>query len=76
MRDLLLIALGAMLGANARYVIATYFTRWFGPEFPYGTLFINISGSLLLGFVLTYLANRVPPPTTDAEPIHDAVVGG
>ncbi|MEO8287031.1 MAG: fluoride efflux transporter CrcB [Chloroflexota bacterium] len=59
MRDLLLIALGAMFGANARYVLATYFTRWFGPEFPYGTLFINITGSLLLGFVLTYLANRV-----------------
>lgn len=58
-RDLVVIAVGAMFGANARYIIATYFARWFGPDFPYGTLFINVSGSLLLGFVLTYLANRI-----------------
>lgn len=58
-RDLVVIAIGAIFGANARYLIANYFAARFGASFPYGTLFINVSGSLLLGFVLTYLANRV-----------------
>ena len=59
MREFLLIGLGALFGANARYWLANVFTARFGPEFPYGTLFINISGSFVLGFVLTLIANRV-----------------
>ena len=57
--DFVYIGVGAIFGANARYVIGYYFALRFGPTFPFGTLFINITGSLLLGFVLTYLANRV-----------------
>ena len=59
MREFLLIGAGAVLGANLRYWFANLFARWLGPDFPYGTLFINITGSFLLGFVLTLLANRL-----------------
>ncbi len=59
MRDFLLIGAGAFLGANLRYWVASAFSTWLGVAFPYGTLFINISGSFLLGFVLTFIGNRL-----------------
>jgi fluoride exporter len=58
MREFLLISAGAAFGANARYWLTNYFMQRFGPAFPYGTLFINITGSFLLGFLLVLIANR------------------
>jgi CrcB protein len=59
MREFLLIGAGAAFGANVRYWLTNYFMQRFGPAFPYGTLFINITGSFLLGFLLVLLANRL-----------------
>jgi CrcB protein len=59
MREFLLIGGGVVLGANLRYWVATYFATRMGQSFPYGILFINITGSLVLGFVLTLIANRM-----------------
>jgi CrcB protein len=59
MREFVTIGVGALLGANMRYWVANYFAARLGPDFPYGTLFINITGSFLLGLVLTLLANRL-----------------
>ena len=55
----LLIALGAALGANARYLIGVWAGSRFGAAFPYGTLMVNVSGSLLLGFVLALATERL-----------------
>jgi CrcB protein len=46
---LLAVAFGGAFGSVARYTVGVYFGRWFGAEFPWGTLFINISGSFLIG---------------------------
>lgn len=43
------VALGGALGSLARYTAGIYAGRWFGTAFPWGTLFINISGSFLIG---------------------------
>jgi len=59
MREFLLISAGAVTGANLRYWVATYFAARLGQAFPYGTLFINITGSFVLGFALTLVANRI-----------------
>src|SRR5215212_7203161 len=59
MREFVTIGVGALLGANVRYWVANYFAARLGLDFPYGTLFINITGSFLLGFVLTLLGNRL-----------------
>ena len=48
-----------MLGANARYWIGNVVARKLGASFPYGTLIINITGSLLLGFFLTLATERL-----------------
>jgi len=53
------IALGAVVGASARYFLSTFVARHYSTIFPYGTLLINITGSLILGFFLIYATERV-----------------
>jgi CrcB protein len=55
----LAIAVGAVLGANARYVVGGYVTQQLGAEFPYGTLIINVTGSVVIGFLLTLASQRL-----------------
>src|SRR5260370_4458162 len=52
------IALGAVVGASARYFLSTLIARNFSSAFPYGTLLINITGSLVLGFFLVFSIER------------------
>jgi fluoride exporter len=58
----LLISLGAVFGANARYWLGVLFARVVTPGFPCATLTVNVSGSLLLGGFLGYAARRLPHP--------------
>jgi CrcB protein len=46
----LLIALGGALGSVARYSCSSLAAGWFGQGFPWGTLFVNVAGSLVIGF--------------------------
>lgn len=50
------IGLGGFLGAIARYVLGSYIGNRYGVRFPLGTFIINVSGSFLVGFILTLLA--------------------
>jgi CrcB protein len=59
LNDLLVISIGAILGANARWIISRYAAKILGPVFPYGTLFINVSGSLAVGFFMIWATERV-----------------
>src|SRR5437016_1292851 len=57
--EILVISLGAILGANARWVISRYASRILGPVFPYGTLVINVSGSFVVGFFMIWATERM-----------------
>jgi len=59
MRDVLWISLGAICGANLRYFVGRLSTRLLSATFPYGTLFINVTGSLILGFFMVWTSERV-----------------
>ena len=52
------IALGGGIGAVMRYGITLLVQSWTGPGFPYGTLVVNVVGSLLIGFVVVFLNHR------------------
>jgi fluoride exporter len=52
------IALGAVVGASARYFLSSLIAHDFVSAFPYGTLLINITGSLVLGFFLVFSTER------------------
>ena len=56
---ILLISAGAALGANARYLVTIWAEERFGVDFPYGTLLVNVTGSLLLGLVLELVVLNV-----------------
>jgi CrcB protein len=53
------ISLGAILGANLRYFLSKIITLWSDAAFPLGTLIINLTGSMLLGFFLIWTTERV-----------------
>lgn len=58
MTQIIAIASGGAIGALLRFWIATGLYRWLGRDFPYGTLGVNIIGSLLMGFLYVYLLER------------------
>jgi fluoride exporter len=53
------ISLGAIVGANLRYLVAQQIAKWIGPNFPYGTLAINVTGSFVLGFFMVWTTGRM-----------------
>ena len=57
--QIVLVAFGSSLGGLTRWGVSLAFARWLGTAFPWGTLFINVSGSLFLGWFLTLLSDRL-----------------
>ncbi|WP_414754919.1 fluoride efflux transporter CrcB [Anabaena sp. CCY 9910] len=53
------VSLGAIAGALSRYYLSLWFAQRFGITFPYGTLFINITGCLAMGFFYALALERV-----------------
>ena len=52
------IAVGGSLGAVSRYWMSTTTYQWLGVGFPYGTLAVNLLGSLTMGFLSVLLVHR------------------
>ena len=59
MLDFLTIPLVAIAAANARYWLSGFAVREWGPSFPYGTLTLNLLGSLVVGFFMIWATERV-----------------
>ena len=51
MERFLLICLGGAIGTGLRYLTALGAAEWFGAEFPYGTLIVNLAGAFVVGLV-------------------------
>ena len=58
MQALLLVFVGAGLGGVLRHVVALALARAVGNDFPYGILFINVTGSFVMGLLVGWLALR------------------
>jgi CrcB protein len=59
MKVLVFIALGGAVGAILRYGASIGIYSLFGRGFPYGTLFVNVFGSLLMGVLTVMLLERL-----------------
>lgn len=57
--NFVVVSLGAIVGANARYIISRYMAKILGPAFPYGTLAINVVGSFIVGWFMIWTTERV-----------------
>jgi fluoride exporter len=53
------IAIGGAIGAVFRYLGSTTIYAWLGRGFPYGTLFVNVLGSLIMGILAIVLIERM-----------------
>lgn len=53
-----MISVGAVVGANARYLVGVWALGALGAAFPYGTFVVNATGSFAVGFVATFLSER------------------
>ena len=58
MQKYLLIALGGALGSILRYWVGSTVSGRMGIRFPYGTLLVNITACLVIGFTLTWMGRR------------------
>jgi len=56
--NFLAISLGAIVGANLRYIVSQFAARVLGPVFPYGTLLINATGSFIVGWFVIWSSER------------------
>jgi len=53
-----MVGIGGFLGAIARFWLGGYVGDRMGSRFPWGTFIINCSGSFVIGFIITLLAER------------------
>lgn len=58
MNALALVFIGGGLGAVSRYLSGMAVMRLSGPGFPWGTMVVNIAGSLAMGLLIAWLARR------------------
>jgi len=58
------VALGSAVGGASRFALSTFVQQRASSAFPLGTLIVNITGSLILGFVLRYALGS---PSVSAE---------
>ncbi len=59
MTNLMYIAGGGAIGAVLRYWMSTGVQLWLGKDFPYGTLSVNLLGSLAIGVLYVLLQERL-----------------
>ncbi|MCV6637969.1 MAG: fluoride efflux transporter CrcB [Thiotrichaceae bacterium] len=62
MLQVAVIALGGALGALMRFWVSTGFYTILGRDFPYGTLAVNLIGSLLMGFLSIWMLDKAVAP--------------
>ncbi len=58
MAHLVFVALGGAIGATLRYLAGLLATRLLGAGFPWGTMAVNIAGSLAMGVLVALLARK------------------
>jgi CrcB protein len=63
---MVMLMVGGAVGTILRYWVGRWFNQqpW-GRDFPWGTLFINVSGSFVLGFAAVVILERLPPEHQD-----------
>ncbi len=74
---LLQVALGGAIGASLRFLSGAMILRAMGSGFPYGTMFVNVVGSFLMGLLAFYLLERMGGSVSRYAPfLMTGVLGG
>lgn len=72
------VALGSVVGGVARYLASVLFASLFGSSFPWSTLFVNVTGSFIIGFysALTSPDGRFIASTRQRQFVMIGICGG
>ena len=73
---ILAVAAGGAFGAVARYLVAGQIGQWLGTGFPWGTLAVNIVGSLIMGALTERMAPQWSPAPGLGVCLTIGVLGG
>jgi fluoride exporter len=73
---LLAVAAGGAAGSVARFVTMSAIGHWFGAAFPYGTLAVNVVGSLVMGVLVEWWALAWSPAQELRALLAVGVLGG
>lgn len=76
MDRVVLVALGGGVGSVLRYLTSGLAARWLGLDFPYGTLIVNVTGSLLIGVVQALAEEAAVLPEPARLFLSAGVMGG
>ena len=76
MERILLVALGGAIGSVLRCLTSILAAVWFGAEFPYGTLIVNLSGAFIIGLVQELGTESVLIPDTARIFLTTGMMGG
>ncbi len=58
MMNFLIVGAGGFIGAIARFAVASWVGQKWGRSFPLGTFLVNVSGSFLIGFLMSLFTER------------------
>ena len=72
----LVVFLGGGIGAALRHGVNRLAMGWFGTGFPVGTMVVNVAGSLLMGLLISFLAEGPPASQTVRLFLATGVLGG
>lgn len=76
MSALLAVALGGALGAAGRWLAMGAFDQWFGVDFPWGTLAVNVAGSFAMGALVEAAMHGWSPGPELRAALTAGVLGG
>jgi len=73
---ILWVAAGGALGSAARYLVNVAAGRLLGPEFPWGTLAVNVAGSFVMGLLIALMALKMQVSQEVRAFLTTGVLGG
>ena len=76
MTHTLIVACGGALGAALRHLTNSATLRLLGPNYPWGTLTVNILGSFIMGLIVELVARRLGASTEMRLFLATGVLGG
>lgn len=76
MSNILLVAIGGAIGSVGRYLVGLSATRLAGPNFPWGTLTVNVVGAFAIGLLVEMVARRFDASNEMRAFIVTGILGG
>jgi CrcB protein len=70
------VMLGGAIGAVSRFIVGAFVLRFYSATFPLGTFLINVTGSFLIGLLMTLFLNRPALPANWRLFLVTGILGG